>query len=43
MTEKKLKRLPLGISDFRKIIDGGYVYVDKTQLIHGLEEIYKTI
>ena len=34
MDEKNLKKLPLGLSDFRKIITGDYVYVDKTQLIH---------
>ncbi|MBS0622137.1 MAG: AAA family ATPase [Verrucomicrobia bacterium] len=27
------KRLPIGISDFRKLIDGGYAYVDKSLLI----------
>jgi len=32
--ELKLKKLPLGLSDFKKIIDGDYVYVDKTQLIY---------
>ena len=34
MAEKKLKRLPLGISDFRKIIENKSVYVDKTHLIY---------
>src|SRR5271168_590050 len=32
--EKKL--LPIGLSDFKKLIDGGYVYVDKTLLIQEL-------
>lgn len=32
------KRLPLGISDFKKIIDGKYAYVDKTFLISELVE-----
>jgi len=27
------KTLPIGISDFKQIIDGGYAYVDKTLLI----------
>jgi len=36
MAEQKLKKLPLGLSDFKKIIDGDYVYVDKTQLIYEL-------
>ena len=31
-----MKRLPLGIQSFRKIIEGGYVYVDKTQHIYNL-------
>ncbi|MCL2121688.1 MAG: AAA family ATPase, partial [Clostridiales bacterium] len=29
-----MKKLPLGIQSFRKIIEGEYVYVDKTQHIH---------
>ncbi|MDR2612690.1 MAG: AAA family ATPase [Deltaproteobacteria bacterium] len=31
-----MKRLPVAITDFRAIRDGGYVYVDKTRYIHGL-------
>ena len=31
-----MKALPLGIQNFRKIIDGGYVYVDKTQFVYNL-------
>ena len=31
-----MKRLPLGIQNFRKIIDGGYVYVDKTRFVYEL-------
>ena len=31
-----MKKLPLGIQSFRKIIDGGYVYVDKTQHVYNL-------
>jgi len=34
MVKNTLKRLPLGISDFKKIIDGNYIYVDKTHIIH---------
>lgn len=30
--------LPIGISDFRKVIDGGYAYVDKTLLIEEIVE-----
>ena len=29
-------KYPIGIQDFEKIITGGYVYVDKTALIHQL-------
>ncbi|MDR1801270.1 MAG: ATP-binding protein [Lachnospiraceae bacterium] len=29
-------RLPIGIQSFRKIIEGGYVYADKTKVIHRL-------
>ena len=31
-------RLPIGIQSFRSLIDGGYVYVDKTERIHRLFE-----
>ena len=31
-----MKKIPLGIQSFRKIIEGGYVYVDKTQYIYSL-------
>jgi hypothetical protein len=31
-----MKRLPLGIQTFEKIIDGDYLYVDKTEVIHKL-------
>ena len=31
-----MKRLPLGIQNFRKIIEGDYIYVDKTQHIYNL-------
>jgi hypothetical protein len=32
----ELKRLPTGVQPFSEIIDGGYVYVDKTALVHSL-------
>jgi hypothetical protein len=32
------KRLPIGISDFKEIIEGGYAYADKTLLIQELIE-----
>ena len=28
------KKLPLGLQDFRGIIEGGYKYIDKTEYIH---------
>ena len=31
-----MKKLPLGIQSFRKIIEGGYVYADKTQFVYEL-------
>ncbi len=31
-----MKKLPIGIQSFEKVIEGGYLYVDKTQLIHQL-------
>ena len=31
-----MKKLPLGIQNFRKIVDGGYIYVDKTHYIYNL-------
>ena len=30
------KKLPIGISDFKKIIDGNYYYFDKTELIKSI-------
>jgi hypothetical protein len=35
-TEDMERRLPIGIQDFVKIREGGYVYVDKTAQIHKL-------
>ena len=32
------KPLPIGISDFKELIDGGYAYVDKTLLIEEIIE-----
>ena len=31
-----MKRLPVGLQTFRKLIDGNYLYVDKTEHIHRL-------
>ncbi|MDD6822661.1 MAG: AAA family ATPase, partial [Paraprevotella sp.] len=27
-------KYPIGIQDFEKIIQGGYVYVDKTEMVY---------
>ena len=37
-TENKVKRMkyPIGIQDFAQIIQDGYVYVDKTDLVYKL-------
>ena len=32
----KLKRLPIGIQSFRKLREGNYLYVDKTEYIYKL-------
>jgi hypothetical protein len=31
-----MKKLPIGISDFKELIEGNYIYVDKTQYIYKL-------
>jgi hypothetical protein len=31
-----MKKLPIGIQDFKEIRTGGYVYVDKTEWVHRL-------
>ncbi|MGC8734472.1 MAG: AAA family ATPase, partial [bacterium] len=33
-----MKKLPIGISDFKKLIKGDYIYVDKTKYIYELVE-----
>jgi len=38
MPEKKLKSLPIGISDFKKIIEENKLYIDKTEYIYKLLE-----
>ena len=38
-----LKRLPTGIQTFSEIIEGGYLYVDKTALIHKLTHNHKYV
>ena len=31
-----MRKLPLGIQSFRKIIEGGYIYADKTEYVYRL-------
>ena len=31
-----MKKLPLGIQNIKEIVDGGYVYIDKTQYVYEL-------
>jgi hypothetical protein len=33
---EKMKKLPIGISDFKELIEGNYIYVDKTEYIYKL-------
>ena len=33
MEKKRLKRLPVGIQTYEKIVEGEYLYVDKTKYI----------
>ena len=43
MTTPPLPRLPLGIQTFEIIREGGYLYVDKTALIHRMTHDYKYV
>ncbi len=38
MINQEKKPLPIGISDFKKLRDGGYAYVDKTHLVQEVVE-----
>ncbi len=33
---RRIKNLPVGISDFRTIVEDGFLYVDKTEIIYKL-------
>ena len=39
----ELKRLPTGIQTFSEIIEGGYIYVDKTALVYKLTHNHKYV
>ncbi len=41
--EAKRIRYPIGIQTFRNIIEGGYLYIDKTRFINDLAEDYKYV
>ena len=42
MEEKRIK-YPIGIQTFRDIVEGGYLYIDKTGIIHELVETYSYV
>ncbi len=42
MEEKRIK-YPIGVQTFDKIIDGGYLYIDKTGYVHDLAENYSYV
>lgn len=41
--EAKRIRYPIGIQTFRNIVEGGYLYIDKTGFVHDLAENYKYV
>ncbi|MDD7633199.1 MAG: AAA family ATPase [Parabacteroides sp.] len=43
METKQLKRLPVGIQTFENIIEGDYLYVDKTALIYQMTKLSKYV
>ncbi len=42
MAARRIK-YPIGIQTFRNIIEGGYLYIDKTGLVHDLAEDYQYV
>ena len=42
MEEKRIK-YPIGIQTFGEIVEGGYLYIDKTGFVHDLAETYKYV
>jgi len=36
-----MKKLPIGIQTFSEIIEENYVYVDKTNFVHQILELYQ--
>lgn len=43
MTMTTLKPLPLGIQTFEKIIEGNFLYVDKTALVYEIANSYQYV
>ena len=43
MEKRQMKRLPVGIQTFEKIIDGDYLYIDKTRYIWNMIHLSKYI
>ncbi len=41
--EAKRIRYPIGIQTFRNIIEGGYLYIDKTGFVHDLATNYSYV
>ena len=41
--EAKRIRYPIGIQTFKDIIEGNYLYIDKTGFVHDLAETYKYV
>ena len=33
---EQMRKLPIGIQDFEKLITDGYIYIDKTEYIYNL-------
>ena len=42
MAAKRI-RYPIGVQTFRDIVEGGYLYIDKTGIVHDLAETYKYV
>ncbi|MDE5871895.1 MAG: AAA family ATPase, partial [Muribaculaceae bacterium] len=36
-------KYPIGIQTFSKIVDGGYIYVDKTELVYDIAKKYEYV
>lgn len=41
--EAKRIKYPIGVQTFRDIVEGGYLYIDKTGFVHDLAENYKYV